>query len=125
MSLYPLIHFYDEPIEPLFNAPPLLEKSPSCPNGFTWRNDTYQISEMLAEWHDFRRRGRMANNMQPAHAQVASQRGSLNVGRFYFRVQVTSGQVFDIYYDRSIASVDDRKGHWFLLGERANTSLLF
>ena len=67
----------------------------------------------------------MARNMRPAHAAVASSRGSLNVGRFYFRVRValssssTAGQtqVFDIYYDRAMKSVDERKGQWFLYRE--------
>jgi hypothetical protein len=64
---------------------------------------------MLSAWSDFARRGKMANNMRPAHAVVAASRGSLNVGRFYFRVRVDSGQVFDIYYDRAMKSLDDRK----------------
>ncbi len=114
----PFLHFYVEPIEPIFDEPPALEKSPSCPNGFVWQGQTYRVVEMLAEWHDFRRRGRMEDNMQPAHARVAAIRGSLGVGRFYFRVQVDTGQVFELYYDRAITSVDDKKGHWFLVGER-------
>ena len=114
----PFLHFYDEPIEPIFDELPLLEKSPDCPDGFVWREQAYRVREMLAEWHNYRRRGRNANNMQPAHARVAAQRGSLGVGRFYFRVRVASGQIFEIYYDRTITSTDDKKGHWFLLGER-------
>ncbi len=114
----PFLHFYVEPIEPLFDEPPLLEKAPPCPDGFVWQGRTYRVVEMLAEWHDYRRRGRMADNMQPAHARIAAERGSLGVGRFYFRVRVDSGQVFEIYYDRAPTSSDDKKGHWFLLGER-------
>ena len=113
------IHFYDEPIEPIFDKAPGLIKSPDCPDGFLWRGQSYRVSEMLAEWHDYRRRGRMAVNMQPAHARVAASRGSLGVGRYYFRVRVESGQVFELYYDRTINSASDRKGHWFLVGERA------
>ncbi len=114
----PFLHFYVEPIEPIFDTPPALEKAPPCPDGFTWQGQTYRVVEMLAEWHDYRRRGRMADNMQPAHARVAAQRGSLGVGRFYFRVRVDTGQVFELYYDRAPTSADDKKGHWFLLGER-------
>jgi hypothetical protein len=114
------IHFFDEPINVVFNSPPLLAKSPPCPDGFTWRGQALRIVEMLAEWHDYRRRGRMENNMQPAHARVAAERGSLNVGRFYFRVKVESGQIYELYYDRATEKVGDRKGHWFLLGERAS-----
>jgi len=111
------IHFFDEHIEVIFNVPPTLEKSPTCPNGFIWNEKTYHVIESLSEWSDFTRRGKMSKNMRPAHAEVASTRGSLNVGRFYFRVKVDSGQIFDIYYDRAIKSVDDRKGEWVLYRE--------
>jgi hypothetical protein len=113
------IHFYDQPIEVNFDTPPTYEKSPTCPNGFVWDEKTYRIKRSLSEWTDFKRRGKYARNMRPAHAEVASGRGSLNVGRFYFRVQVDTGQVFDIYYDRAMKSVDERKGQWFIFRELA------
>lgn len=111
------IHFFDEHIEPFFDSPPIREKTPHCPNGFIWNGTTYRVTETISEWADFSRRGKMANNMRPEHAALASTRGSLNVGRFYFRVKVDSGQVFDIYYDRAIKSVDKRKGEWFVYRE--------
>ena len=116
MDFIPL-HFLDQTIEVIFDKPPALEKAPDCPNGFIWEEKTYRVREMLSSWTDFKRRGRMARNMQPAHAAVASSRGSLNVGRCYFRVKVDSNQVFDIYYDRAMKSVDDRKGQWFVYRE--------
>jgi hypothetical protein len=72
---------------------------------------------MHSTWSEFARRGKMARNMRPAHAAVAASRGSLNEGRFYFPVRVDSDQVFDIYYDRAMKNVDDRKGQWFLYRE--------
>lgn len=117
LTEYKPLHFYDESIEVLFDTRPALEKSPSCPNGFTWREKTYRVTESLSEWADFARRGRSARNMRPAHAVVAAGRGSLNVGRFYFRVRTDSGQIFDIYYDRAMKNVDERKGEWFLYRE--------
>jgi hypothetical protein len=75
------------------------------------------VVEKLSEWHDFTRRGRMARNMRPAHAAAAAERGSLGVGRFYFRVRTNTSQIFDLYYDRAIKDVDDRLGHWFLYRE--------
>jgi hypothetical protein len=59
----------------------------------------------------------MARNMRPAHAAVASGRGSLNVGRFFFRVKVNTGQIFDLYYDRAMKDLDHRKGEWFVYRE--------
>lgn len=111
------IHFYDHPIEPIFDTPLAREKSPDCPNGFIWEDKTYRVIEMLSSWSDYTRRGKMARNMRPAHAAVAASRGSLNVGRFYFRVLTDTNQVFDIYYDRAMKSVDDRKGQWFIYRE--------
>jgi hypothetical protein len=116
MEFTPL-HFIDQPIEVHFDVPPVRQKTPPCPNGFTWEDRTYHVTCKHSEWTDFTRRGRMARNMQPAHATVAAERGSLGVGRFYFRVQVDTGQVFDLYYDRAIKDVDDRLGHWFLYRE--------
>jgi hypothetical protein len=111
------LHFLDEPIEAIFHIPPAREKLPPCPDGFAWRDNTYRILESVAEWTDFSRRGRFARNMQPAHAAVAARRGSLNVGRFFFRVRVDTGQWFDLYYDRAVKNVDRRKGQWFVYRE--------
>jgi hypothetical protein len=123
------IHFYDAPIEVIYDKAPVYEKTPDCPNGFVWEDKPYRIIETLSEWSDFTRRGKYARNMRPTHAAVASNRGSLNVGRFYFRVKAlltsrkTTGQsdnrIFDLYYDRAMKSVDERKGQWFLYRELA------
>ena len=117
MTEYTSIHFYDAPIEVLYDKPPVYEKSPDCPNGFSWEDRDFRIEELLSEWSDFTRRGKYARNMRPAHAAVASTRGSLNVGRFYFRVVTNTEQVFDIYYDRAMKNVDVRKGQWFIYRE--------
>ena len=127
------VHFYDDPIEVIFDAPPAREKTPDCPNGFIWNGQPYRVLETLSEWSDFTRRGKFARNMRPAHAAVASTRGSLNVGRFFFRVRVvsssrsissplgtagrTESQIFDIYYDRAMKNIDNRKGQWFVYRE--------
>lgn len=117
MTGYTPVHFYDEAIEVLFDISPVREKAPHCPNAFVWNKTTYRVAAVLSEWADFTRRGKMGRNMRPAHAAAASTRGSLNVGRYYFRVQVETGRVFDIYYDRAMKNVDDRKGQWFVYRE--------
>ena len=115
-DLQPL-RFLDQPVEVLFKSPPAYEKLPPCPDSFVWEDRTYLIVEKLSEWTDFARRGRAARNMRPSHAEVASGRGSLNVGRFFFRVRVNTGQIFDLTYDRAMKNVDDRKGQWLLYRE--------
>ncbi len=114
---YRPIHFIDEPIEVEFKIAPAREKTPPCPDGFAWQGQSYQVVEMLLEWSDFTRRGRFARNMRPTHAEAAASRGSWGVGRFHFRVRVSSGKVFDLYYDRAPQDADRRKGQWFLYRE--------
>ena len=111
--------FIDEPIEVRFEQPPTYEKRPPCPNEFAWRGTAYRVVEVLSEWHDYRRRGRMAVNMRPEHAELAEERGSWGVGRAYFRVRTHEGPVFDIYYDRAPKGSSSRKGAWYLFREVA------
>jgi hypothetical protein len=126
MALQP-IRFIGEPIEVQFDRPPVLEKAPPCPNAFTWGGTPYRIIALLAEWHDYGRRGRMARNMRPEHARRAVAKGSWGVGRYYFRVRAispetaaTDGQIFELYYDRAPQDAGHRKGGWFLVSELAD-----
>ena len=109
--------FIGDEIEVEFDQPPMLEKKPGCPDRFQWQGEIFDVSKMLKEWHDYRRRGRMARNMQPAHAAIAEKRGSWGVGRDYFRVATTGGRIFELYYDRAPKDADRRKGAWFLYRE--------
>jgi hypothetical protein len=111
------VRFVGVSIEIEFDAPPLLQKKPGCPDAFVWQGERYRIVEKLGEWHDYRRRGRMARNMSPDHAAVASRRGSWGVGRDYYRVRTAGGRLFDIYYDRAPQDAGDRVGSWFLFRE--------
>lgn len=113
------IRFISETVEVEFDQPARLEKKPECPDRFIWKGARYGIVELLSEWHDYRRRGRMSRNMRPEHAATANRRGSIGVGLFFFRVRTENGQVFDLYYDRAPKDADHRKGEWFLFQELA------
>jgi len=113
------IRFIGEPIQVRFDRRPALEKKPGCPDGFNWQGRDYQIVDQLGEWYDYSRRGRMARNMRPENATVAKSRGSWGVGRFFFRVRMEDGRVFDLYYDRAPKSANRRKGAWFIYRELA------
>lgn len=108
----------DEPIEVIFAEQPTYEKRPDCPQKFIWRNAQYTITEVLSERQDFERRGRYANNMSGPHLRSAMRLGSWGVGRYYFCVRVDRGLIYEIYFDRAPKDAGDRKGHWFLMGER-------
>ena len=115
--MFQSIRFIDEPIAPQFEKEPLLSKKPGCPNRFEWRGQVYEIVELVSEWHDYSRRGKMSQNMRLSHSTRASQKGSWGVGVDYYRVRTVTNQFFDLYYDRAPKSVDDRKGGWFLYRE--------
>ena len=116
MSYLPL-KFINDPIKACFHTLPTLEKKPGCPDWFVWRDEDYIVDELLSEWHDYQRKGRMARNMKPAHALTAERKGSWGVGQDYYRIKTVSGRIFDIYYDRSPKSSDKRKGQWFVYRE--------
>lgn len=109
--------FHSEPIEVRFLSPPTRKKTPPCPSSFKWQEKTHKIKACLSEWKEFGRRGKMSHNMQPQHAEAASQHGSWGVGRFYFEVETTLGQYFRLYYDRAPKDAFDREGQWILLAE--------
>lgn len=106
--------FIGEPLQVQFDLTPAMRKKPGCPDGFVWRGTTYRVVEQLSEWHDYGRRGRMATNMRPEHAEAATRRGSWGVGRDYYRVRTDTDEVFELYYDRAPGKAGDRQGGWFL-----------
>jgi len=112
------LSLFDDKVEVKFSQPPTYEKSPPCPDSFSWNGREYPIVELIEEWHEFGRKGRFAKNMKPEHAVRASNAGSWGVGRFFFRVMTAENRIFDLYFDRAPESAGDRKGHWFLMGER-------
>ena len=109
--------FIDDEITVAFDRKPLRSKIPGAPASFTWKDTLFRVVAVLGTWSEFERKGRMARNMAPAHLRSAARSGSWGVGRFYFRVGVEGGRVFDVYYDRAPESAGDRAGHWFLYRE--------
>ena len=102
--------------------PRLLVKKPECPNAFSWRDKSYRINEIISEWHDFSRKGKYRRNMKDAHLERANVKGSLGVGRFYFRVRTNENRIFEIYYDRSIKNTFETSGFWVLFQELYSSS---
>ena len=109
--------FIGEPITVEFDKEPTFSKKPPCPNRIVWGEEKLAVLNLLEEWRDYGRRGRMAQNMRPENIKKAMKRGSWGVGRYFFRVQVANGRVYDIYYDRAPKGSDDRMGSWHLYRE--------
>ncbi len=100
-----------------FDHPPLFVKNPQCPNRFFWRGIEYPIKDIISEWRDFSRKGSNSRNMKDAHLERAKNKGSLGVGRFYFRICTDKERIFEIYYDRSIKNASETGGIWVLFQE--------
>ena len=64
------VRFIDASITVQYTEQPLLEKKPRCPDGFEWDGQVFAIQDMLMEWVDYTRRGRMARNMSDAHSMA-------------------------------------------------------
>jgi hypothetical protein len=109
--------FIGEKINVEFDQPSFILKKPRYPDKFSWRGEAYIIAELLNEWHDFSRKGKYSGNMKEVHLVSASAKGSLGVGRFYFRVRTTNSHIFDLYFDRSIKNVFETLGFWVLFQE--------
>ena len=114
---YVPVQFINESIVACYDSPPTLEKKPGCPDWFVWRDEEYRIIELLSEWHDYKRKGRMTRNMKPAHAATAERRGSWGVGQDYYRIKTENDRIYEIYYDRAPKSVEHRKGQCFIYRE--------
>ena len=114
---YKPLRFIGKQVEVQFDKQPTIEKKPGCPDRIVTIERTYNVTEILGEWQDYNRLGRMSHNMRPENAAVAKRRGSWGVGRFYFRIRTDSEHVFDIYYDRAPKNAADRRGAWFLYCE--------
>ena len=110
-------YFIGETITVEFDKEPLFSKKPSCPNRIIWGEEMLSIVNLLEEWRDYGRRGRMKTNMRPENIKKAAKRGSWGVGRYYFRVQLENGRLFDIYYDRAPKGTGQRGGSWSLYQE--------
>lgn len=110
--------FIGAAIEVTFDRPPVLEKRTGPPDGFVWEGRSYRVVAVLREWHDYRQRGKTKafylKERGSYRAKAAERRGTWGVGRDYYRLRTESGEVFDIYYDRSPRGPGGPKGSWFL-----------
>ena len=116
--------FIGELIEVAYDRPPVLEKRPGPPDGFTWEGRSYRVAAVLREWHDYGLRGKdeafYIKEQGSYRARAARRRGTWGVGRDYYRVRTDTGEVFELYYDRSPRGPGGRKGSWVLFQQVLN-----
>ena len=74
------------------------------PVSFRLDDREYTISDILDSWHDY------GFGKSPAHRRRWWQRHH----RTYYRVKITEGDVFEIYFDRGTKLEQTKRNMWFI-----------
>jgi hypothetical protein len=74
---------------------------PGLPKAFTWRGDAYGVRCELAAWKESSREGARAV-------------GDLYLRRHYYRLHMTDGHVWTVYFIRQSPRSGNPKNRWFL-----------
>ena len=111
------VRYIGKEIIPGYTNGVLFVKDPACPDFFMQDQQIYVVKQVLSEWRDYQRKGNKTHNMRESHLQRAHLKGSWGTGRYYFRVETECGHTFEIYYDRTPSSRQNKFGHWVLFKE--------
>jgi len=111
------VRYIGKEIIPGYTNGILFPKAPVCPDYFLYAQQVFMIKHVLSEWRDYQRKGDKVHNMRESHLQRAHLKGSWGTEKFYFRVETECGHTFEIYYDRTPSSSQNKLGHWVLLKE--------
>ncbi len=98
--------FVSEPILPLpgtFDAASMARGEPGLPRGFTWRCRSLEIVQRLEAWKESSREG-------------GSAEGQLYLRRHYYRLRMSDGTIWTVYFVRQSPRGADSKARWFLYG---------
>ena len=93
-----------EPISPLsgtFDATAMGRGEPGLPRGFAWRGRSRDITEVLSTWKDSEREGGRAS-------------AELYLRRHYYRLKMSDGSVWTVYFARQAARSGNARIRWFL-----------
>lgn len=96
--------FVSEAIAPLsggFDTAAMSTALPGLPRGFVWRDCEIAIARVLETWKFASREG--------SHAQ-----GELYLRRHYFRLQMSNGTEWTVYFVRQTPRSGNPRRRWFL-----------
>ena len=92
-----------EPITPFAgtsDASAMARGEPGLPKAFAWRGRTYAISQLLEKWKHSSPEGGGA--------------GEVYLRRHYFKLRMSDGAVWTIYFTRQTPRTGSPKKRWFL-----------
>jgi hypothetical protein len=97
-------NFVSEPISRhrgTFAALPMAAGLPGLPTGFDWRGASYEIGQVLETWKQ--------SGMEHGRAQ-----GEIYLRRHYFKLKMSDGAIWTVYFTRQAARGGSAKRRWFL-----------
>lgn len=92
-----------EPITPhagTFDTTSMGRGEPGLPKGFTWRDGSVDIVERISAWKHSSREGGGA--------------GDLYLRRHYYKLRMSDGCIWTIYFVRQTPRTGNPKNRWFL-----------
>lgn len=98
----PVTEFISEPITPsagTFDVSRMGRGEPGLPEGFTWREESASIVEVVETWKQSSREGGV---------------GELYLRRHYYKLRMSDGSVWTVYFVRQAPRSGNRKARWFL-----------
>ncbi len=102
--------FISEPIQPhkgTFDAGPMAAGLPGLPRGFQWRGTSYEIVARLDAW-------------KQSGPELGRADGERYLRRHCFRLRMSDGSIWTIYFTRQPLKSGSAKRRWYLLSiERA------
>lgn len=93
--------FIAEPITPAegsFTAAAMAAGEPGCPHRFRWRDDDYEVAQVLETWK--------------TTGPCRHGSGERYVRKHWFRVLTTDGTEMEIYFDRQARSSKKSRRWW-------------
>lgn len=91
-----------EPIKPhagSFSTSRMGRGEPGLPDGFDWRDRSYEIIQELAAWKKSSREGGV---------------GELYLRRHYYKLRMSDDTVWTVYFERQAPRSGNPKQRWFL-----------
>jgi hypothetical protein len=101
--------FVSEPITPhagTFDAAAMATGVPGLPTGFAWRGESFTVVERLESWKFSAREGGRAG-------------GELYLRRHCFRLRMSDGAIWTVYFVRQAPRGGSAKVRWFLQTRQA------
>lgn len=99
-----------EPITPFAgtsDVSAMARGEPGLPTGFAWRGQDFAIAQVLEKWK---------------HSTPEGGTGEVYLRRHYFKLAMSDGAVWTIYFTRQTPRTGNPKKRWFLYTIDANQS---